>query len=92
MVLPEPLVDDPGGAPHSSIDRNGAMRAISGAGATLHAGIQIGYNDPHSGTDKNPVWADLKTSAAPGTEVTCQTQGCHPAEIPKTVHVNVPLP
>jgi hypothetical protein len=91
-VLPEPFVDDPGGAPHSSIDPNGAMRAIPGTGATLHAGIKIGYSYLHPGTDKNPVWADLQTSAATGTEVTCQAQGCHPAEIPKTVHVYIPLP
>jgi hypothetical protein len=91
MVLPEPLIDDPGGAPHSCIDRNGVMWAIPGTGATLHAGIKIGYTDPHPGTDKDPVWADLQTSAAPGTEVICQSQGRHPAEIPKTVHIHVPL-
>jgi hypothetical protein len=71
----EEAIEDSAGAPDAAVDGEGCHRAVNGAGAAFHAGIQI--DDVRFAIDesKDRMRTDGDAEAASGTRFTVEFQG-----------------
>ena len=87
VILPiQHPVDDPGGASDTGLDGHGADGAISAAGPAFHTGIAIPDADPFLIEEQYLVGADLRTRAAPRTQLRVDPQGDYVLQIDETLH------
>lgn len=89
--LPQPFIDETGGAADPGIDSDCRCRAVLRAGAALHAGVEIRNRSTFLCKREHLVWAYLRAPAAAGAGGLIQLQGCDVFKISESFHPGTPL-
>jgi len=91
IALPQPLVDQASGTPHTGIHPDGVSRAVPAAGPAFHAGIKIQNSRTLPIEGEHLVRTDLDAPAATHACLAVQPQSCHSPQIPESSHSASPV-
>jgi len=89
--LPQPFIDETGGAAYPGIDPDCRCRAVLRAGAALHAGVEVPNRSTFLRKREHLVWAYLSAPAAAGACGLIQLQGYDVFKISEYFHPGTPL-